>query len=49
MGPPMASWVDVQAWSVACGLSVAVWEKRVLIHLGYLRASILSEKKPGEK
>ena len=50
MGPPMASWGDVQNWCAAMRLDLDPWEKKALIRLANLRAMVLSEdKKPGEK
>lgn len=47
IGPVMASWRDVQDWSAAMLLDLEPWEKKALIRLANLRASIMSEKKPG--
>lgn len=44
MGPVMASWGDVEDYSVAMRLDLELWEKRALVRLARLRASIQSEK-----
>lgn len=46
MGPPTASWVDVEAWCSAMRLDLEPWEKRTMIRLAHLRAVVLSERKP---
>jgi hypothetical protein len=46
MAPVMASWRDVQAWCEAMLIDLEPWEKRALIRLSNLRASIQSEEKP---
>lgn len=49
MAPVMASWRDVQDWCAAMQLDLEPWEKRALIRLSNLRASIQSEEKPKAK
>jgi hypothetical protein len=44
MGPVMASWGDVEAYDVAMRLELELWEKRALLRLAHLRASIQSEQ-----
>ncbi|MCK1583271.1 hypothetical protein IVB03_27835 [Bradyrhizobium sp. 168] len=46
MGPVMASWQDVQAWSAAMQVDLEPWEKKVLVRLAWINAGIQSEKKP---
>jgi len=46
MGPLMADWRDVQAWCEAMCLDLEPWEKRTIIRLATLRASVQSEEKP---
>ncbi|MEH2580688.1 hypothetical protein V1281_002583 [Nitrobacteraceae bacterium AZCC 2161] len=43
MAPVMASWGDVQHWCQAMRLDLEPWEKRLLVRLANLRASIQSE------
>lgn len=42
----MADWRDVQAWCEAMSLDLEPWEKRAIIRLSTLRASVQSEEKP---
>jgi hypothetical protein len=46
MGPVMASWRDVQDWCEVMLLDLEPWEKKALVRLANLRASIQSEEKP---
>lgn len=46
MAPVQAGWNDVQQWCAAMLHDLEPWEKRAMIHLANLRASILAEKKP---
>lgn len=46
MAPVQAGWPDVQAWCAAMMLDLEPWEKRALVRLANLRASIQSEEKP---
>lgn len=43
MGPTMASWGDVRDWCEAMMLDLEPWEKRTLVRLAQLRASVQSE------
>jgi hypothetical protein len=46
MGPVMAGWRDVQDWCAAMRLDLEPWEKKALVRLSNLRASVQSESKP---
>lgn len=46
MAPPVITWVDVQAFDIAGDHGLQPWEKRMLVKLGNLRASIMAEEKP---
>jgi hypothetical protein len=48
MGPPMASWPDVEAYTSAMGLDLEPWEKATLMGLSYRRAAIISEQTASE-
>ncbi|WP_445490193.1 phage tail assembly chaperone [Rhodopseudomonas sp. RCAM05734] len=43
MAPVMAGWDDVQHWSQAMRLDLEPWEKRLLVRLANLRASVQAE------
>lgn len=49
MAQVQASWMDVQAWCAAMLLDLEPWEKKALVRLANLRASILSEENPKAK
>lgn len=46
MAQVQASWRDVQDWCAAMCLDLEPWEKKALVRLANMRASILSEEKP---
>ncbi|SNS36129.1 hypothetical protein SAMN05216374_0974 [Tardiphaga sp. OK246] len=43
MAPIMAGWDDVQYWTQAMRLDLEPWEKRLLVRLANLRASVQAE------
>jgi hypothetical protein len=46
MAPVQAGWRDVQDWCEVMLLDLEPWEKKALVRLANLRASIQSEEKP---
>jgi hypothetical protein len=42
-GVPAVTWEGVLAWKILTGTSIERWESLLMVRLGQLRASILSE------
>lgn len=44
MGPPVVTWLDVEAFDRAADHGLSPWEKRALVRLGSVRASVMGEE-----
>jgi hypothetical protein len=49
MAPPVVTWEGLLAWSRLRRLDLEPWEAGAIVTMGTIRASVYSEKLPGQK